>query len=143
MLRLMMIHIPKEFGIKFITYKNNSWNSRTGTISAVMGRAQGKWWCDDLVLTLDKRWVWSESFFLCPGFVWFEVPVGTKRTNGFKESLLACLYMGQKGRRKVWGFEAVSGQRSKMESDLLLQFTPMFDWWWKCAMSHSIEFEFV
>ena len=50
-----MIHIPKEFGIKFITYKNNSWNSRTGTISAVMGRAQGKWWCDDLVLTLDKR----------------------------------------------------------------------------------------
>ena len=58
--------------------------------------------------------VWSESFFLCPGFVWFEVPMGTKGTDGFLKSLLACLYTGQRGKREYGALKLSVVKNQKM-----------------------------
>lgn len=71
----------------------------------------------------------------CSGFVCFELSMGTRKTNGlfffFLYFLPHVFYFvfasPAKGEGKICGLKQVNGQRSKMESDLLLQFTPMLD----------------
>ena len=46
--------------------------------------------------------------------MWFEVPMGAKGTNGFIKSLLACLYMGQRGKGEYGALKLSVAKNQKM-----------------------------
>lgn len=69
---------------------------------------------------------------------WFEPSCSAKRGARGLSHHLPHIWGWKRG---GWGIEVVSIQTSKMGSDSLLQFTPMFDWWLKCNNFYLIAFE--